>query len=152
MDDSLLVRRFEGLRDLLGDWQRFVDWNCAARNPLRQILTFDEFHHERANASTFLEAVDVRDVRVVERREDLRFSLEAGEPIGIGGEGVWQDFQRDIAIQLRIARAIDLAHAPRTESGENFVRTDSRTNGECHDYFVGTRVFSSSNQLSVTFT
>jgi hypothetical protein len=36
--------------------------------------------------------VNVRDVRVVQRGEDLRFALEAGEAIGIGGEGLGQDF------------------------------------------------------------
>ena len=36
---------------------------------------------------------------------------------------------RDVAIQLRIARAIDLAHSPSAEGGEDFVRTDA-TAGE----------------------
>ena len=49
-------------------------------------------------------------LRMVERREDLRFALEPREPIGIAGEGVGQDLQRDVAIELRVARAIDLPH------------------------------------------
>ena len=51
------------------------------------------------------------DVRMVQRRERLRFAREPGEPVGIAGERVRQDFQRDVAIELRIARAIHLPHA-----------------------------------------
>ena len=48
MDDPLLVRRFERLGDLPRDRQRLVDRDRAARDPLREILALDEFHHERA--------------------------------------------------------------------------------------------------------
>jgi hypothetical protein len=48
MDDALLMRGFERLRDLLRDRQRLVEWNRATRDALRQILAFDEFHHQRA--------------------------------------------------------------------------------------------------------
>ena len=63
----------------------------------------------------FFEAVDGGDVRMVQRREHLRFAAEPREPIGIVGERVGQDLDRDVAIQLRVARAIDLAHAARAE-------------------------------------
>ena len=63
------------------------------------------------DAADFLEAVDLRDVRMIERREHLRFALEPRQPIGIGRERVRQDLDRDVAIQLRVAGAIHLAHA-----------------------------------------
>ena len=50
MDDPLLVRGFERLGDLLRDRQRLVERDRAARDPLRQILALDEFHHERGDA------------------------------------------------------------------------------------------------------
>jgi hypothetical protein len=40
-------------------------------------------------------------------------------------ERVGQDLQRNITIQLRIARPIHLAHAPFTDQGGNLVRTKS---------------------------
>ena len=76
MDDPLLVRRFERLGDLLRDGQRFVERDRAARDALRQILALDELHHERLDAAAFFEAVDVRDVRMIQRREHLRFARE----------------------------------------------------------------------------
>ena len=48
---------------------RFVERNRPARDPLREILALDELHHERAR-SVRLEAVDLRDVRMVQRGED----------------------------------------------------------------------------------
>jgi len=53
--------------------------------------------------------VDRRDVRVIERREQLRLALEACETIGIQRESRRQDFQRDVSIELRIARSVDFA-------------------------------------------
>ena len=47
----------------------------AARDPLRQVLALDELHHERAHTAALFEAVDVRDVGVIERRERLRFAV-----------------------------------------------------------------------------
>ena len=46
-----------------------------------------------------LEPVDRTDVRMVERREHLRFALETGEAIGIARERIGQDLQRDVAIR-----------------------------------------------------
>ena len=83
MDDPLLVRRFERLGDLLRDRQRFVERDRAARDSLREILALDQFHDERAHTAGFFEAVDVRDVRMVQRGERLRFACEPREPIGI---------------------------------------------------------------------
>ena len=37
--------------------------------------------------------------------------VKPGEPIGVAREEIRQHFNRDVAIQFRIAGAIDLAHA-----------------------------------------
>jgi hypothetical protein len=66
----------------------------------------------------------VRDVRVVERRDGLRFAAEACQPVGIAGEQVGEDLDRDVAVQLRVAGAIHLAHSARAEQGHNFVRAE----------------------------
>jgi hypothetical protein len=81
VDDALLVRDFERVRDLLRNRQRVIEWDHALRDPLRQIVAFDQFHHQRAYvvsgfSRTFFESVDRRDVRMVERGEDLGFALK----------------------------------------------------------------------------
>ena len=45
-------------------------------------------------------------------RDGARFALESREPIGIGSEQVGQDFDRDVALELRVPRGVDRAHAP----------------------------------------
>ena len=66
VDDPLLVRRFERVGDLLRDGQRLVERDRAARDALRQVVALDQFHHDRTHTAAFFEAVDVRDVRVIE--------------------------------------------------------------------------------------
>ena len=63
--------------------------NRPARDPLRQVLALDQFHHERARRRRHVfEAVDVRDVRMVQRREGLGFAREPRQPVGIGRKRV----------------------------------------------------------------
>ena len=52
----------------------------------RQVLAFNEFHHERSDACAFFEAIDARDVWMVQGREHFRFTLKPREPIGVSGE------------------------------------------------------------------
>ena len=50
-------------------------------------LALDQLHDQDAACRPdVLETVDVRDVRMVERREQLRLALEARQALGIGGE------------------------------------------------------------------
>ena len=112
MDDALLVRRFEGLGDLSRDRQRLGDRDRPARDALREIVALDELHHQRGDVVGLLQPVDRADVGMVERGEHPRFAFEAGQPIGIVLERTRQDFDRDLAPQPRIARAVDLAHPP----------------------------------------
>ena len=67
----------------------------------------------------FFEAVQLRDVRMVERRERARFAREARDAIGIARDGFRKNLQRDIAIEARVTRAIHLAHAAGAERRED---------------------------------
>jgi hypothetical protein len=53
--------------------------------------------------------------------EQLRFPLEAREAIGIARERVRDDFQRDVAVESGVARAVDLAHATGAEHACHFI-------------------------------
>ena len=48
-----------------------------------QVLALDELEHERADAAGLLESVDRRDVRVVQRGQQLGFTLEAAHPLRV---------------------------------------------------------------------
>ena len=90
--DAGLVGDLDRLGDLAGDGQRFVHRDRAVREALRQILAFDEFEHEGPRRANLLEAVNLRNVRVIERGERLRFTLEAGEALRVVDERLRQDF------------------------------------------------------------
>ena len=77
VDDALLVRGFERFGDLLGDRQRFVKRNRPLRDAIGERRSFDELHHERRRPIAPLPAVDMRDMRMIERGEPFRFTLEA---------------------------------------------------------------------------
>src|SRR5207253_7200621 len=104
-----------------------------------QRLAFHQFEYERVGLTAVLETVDRGNVRMIERGQHLRLALEACEAIGIERERVWDDLQRDVATELRIARAIHLAHAAGADGREDLVRTETGAGCESHRYFVGTR-------------
>ncbi len=72
---------------------------------------------------------------MVQRREHVSLASEAREPIGIESHGGGQDLQRDIAIELRIARAIDLTHAAGPDCADDLVRANARARGQRHSVF-----------------
>ena len=92
MDDASLVRGLERLGDLPRDVERFADLHRTALRPLGdelgEGLPFDQLHHDGSCVPGLtLDAVDLRDMRMVERRERFRLPLESRQPIGIAGLG-----------------------------------------------------------------
>jgi hypothetical protein len=91
--------------------------NCVDRNrtecdPLRQIVARDEFHDESGQAPAFSEAVHGGNGSDDSRTQGPGFSLEPRAAVGVAREGL--RLNRDIPIQLGIARAKNLAHPART--------------------------------------
>ena len=78
-------------------------------------LNFDQFKDECLAPVGVFESVDRSDVRVVERGEHMRFALEPREALRVVREGGQQDLDRDLAMQLRIARTIHRTHSAFTE-------------------------------------
>jgi hypothetical protein len=62
---------------------------------------------------------------VVQRREEFGFALEPGEPLDIGCERVRQNLDRDGPFQIRVRRAVDLAHAARADLAGDFIWAES---------------------------
>ena len=67
---------------------------------------------------------------MVQRGEHLRFAPEARQPLGIEGEVVGQDLQRDVALQCAVASAIHFAHPAGPEDRENFVGAEASAGRE----------------------
>ena len=142
MDDSLLVRRLEGLGDLAGDGEGLVERERPALQPLGEVLALDELHDEGAHAARLLEAVDRGDVGVLQLGEDLRLALEAGEAVGVRGERLRQDLDRDLALELRVGRPVDDAHAALAERGGDLVGAEARADHRARPSRPGSCVIS----------
>ena len=103
---------------------------APSRDPLRQVLALDQLHHESGHASALFEPVDARDVGMIQRRERFRFARESRQTVGVVRERVGQDLDRDVAVQLGVASAKDLPHAPFADRRDDFVDAEAGAGGE----------------------
>ena len=123
MQDSTTVRCLDRAGDLPGDTNNGVDWHRSVERRTVHVL-----EHEIRRT----DVENLTDVWVIQRSNGARFLLEAAHSIGIGREGLRQDFDRDIAIQTRITCAIHLAHATRTERRDDFIGTQASARAQGH--------------------
>ncbi len=72
MDDALIMRGFERLGDLPGDRKRLVERNGPLGDAVCQGRSLDQLKDQSCNATGLLEAVNHRNVRMIQRRENLR--------------------------------------------------------------------------------
>ena len=91
MDDPFLVRRFQRLRDLARDRDRFIHGQAASPGiglgeASGERRSFHQLEHQPIQGVGLLEAVDRSYVRVIQRRQQPRLALQPAEPLGIGGE------------------------------------------------------------------
>ena len=133
MDDAVVVRGLQRRGNLDGDCYRFGNRDRTATDVDGQVLALDQFHDERGDPAALLDAVDVGDVRMVQRRQRLCFTLEAGEPVGVAGERLRQNLERDFPAQSGVGRAIHLSHAAFAQLVEHAKRADGLTNHRTHD-------------------
>ena len=132
MDDALLVRGVQCVCDLPGDGQRLVDGDRAVCNAIRQGWSLDQLHDERTDAIASFQAVDARDVRVIQRRQGLGFSFESCKALRVLGERVGEHLDGHRSRQVRVGRPIHLTHAAHADSRADFVRTEASTWCERH--------------------
>jgi hypothetical protein len=135
MHDAACVSRIKRTGDLSSDGDHLIDRKSRRRvdHPIGERRALDELHDQCGTTARFLEAVNVSDVWMVERREHLRFTLETGEAIVIVGKRLRQDLDRHVAIQLGIVRAIDLTHAAGAQGGEHLINPEASAWHEGHD-------------------
>ena len=129
MDDAGVVRRFQRIDDLPRNRECLVDGHRAPRDVNGEVLALDQLHDQ----SVALNAIDGRDVRMIEGGERLGFAREAQHTIRVRGEQLGKDLQRDVAIELRIAGAIDLAHAAFAQRADDLVRSDGLPWRQAHE-------------------
>ena len=71
-----------------------------------------------------------------ERRDRLRFALEAGQPVGIGCNRLREDLDRHLAVQFVIPCAVELTHSAGAERRNDLkgAETCAWCEGQAVDY------------------
>jgi hypothetical protein len=117
MHDAFVVRGFECVGDLTRDRDRLADGQVRmpgrlhSRQSLRQRLALHQLKDERRRAVPIFQAVDRRDVRMIQRREDPGLALEARQALGIATDERRQHLESDIPAQPGVSRAEHVAHS-----------------------------------------
>src|SRR5262245_49316356 len=124
MADSGLMRTSQPVRDLGGQREETLVRKRTLREQIAQGLSVDELHGNEGDGVLPPDVMDRDDIRVVESRGGASFLLEAEETFTIDREFLGQDLDRDLAGELGVARAIDLAHSSSAERRENLVDTE----------------------------
>ena len=102
MDDALFVSGFEALGDLLGDAESFRDLQRPLLDALVEAIALNEGHRNECLAIHLGDLVNRTDVRVMEGRGGLRFTMETLAGFLVFEEVSRQELQRYRALELRV--------------------------------------------------
>ena len=86
MDHAVLVGCFERAGDLSGYAERIAQTDRVSGQAIVERQPLHELQNQGWPASRCFEAVNGRDIRVVERGEDAGLAVEPRQPAGIGAE------------------------------------------------------------------
>ena len=95
-------------------------------------LAFQVLQHQEGDAVLRTNIVKSADVGMIQRRNRAGFALEALPGLGILREMRRENLDRNRAVQPPIERAIDLAHAARTQRTLDFIRPELGARGKPH--------------------
>jgi hypothetical protein len=96
------------------------------------VFPLDELHDQRANAVGLFEAVNDRNVGMIQRRKGFGFAFESRQPLRIVRKRIGENLDGDVTAKVEVRRAIDLAQAAHPDPGANFIRAESDARGNCH--------------------
>jgi hypothetical protein len=69
---------------------------------------------------------------MIERGQNLRLSLESGEPIRVGRKCVRENLQSIVSLEGDVARSPDLAHPALANQSGDFIRAEVNARSQRH--------------------
>ena len=120
VDDPRLVCLFQRSCDLPRNADCLVDRDWAAEESLSQVLSGNELHRQKVDRRAVrlcgaLEAEHLRDVRMVQRRQQTRLAFESRKAFRTAGHFLRQHFDRNITIEPGVGGPVYLSHAALAE-------------------------------------
>jgi len=132
MDNPLLMRFLQGLRDFRSNLQNLIERQRAFRQPFGERLAFEVLHDQEVGAVLPADVIERADIRMLERGNGFRFPLHALLQFRIRGKMRRQNLDGNRAVKTRIPGAVHLAHAASPERRLDLVGTEFRAGGESH--------------------
>src|SRR6185436_3116280 len=99
---------------------------------LRQRLPLTELHYEVIDVVLSPDIVQRADVRMIERRDGPRFTLEADPPPGVLCEIGGEDLDGNRTSKTRVERAINLPHSAGSDRSDDLVRPEACAGPQVH--------------------
>src|SRR4029077_1364874 len=130
VNDSFVVSGSESLSDLHSIFDCFSLRQGAAIQHGAQAFPLEKLGNQERQAEVLADVEDGEDIGMVERGNRPGLLLEAAQAVVIASERFRENFHGDIASKPRVAGAIHLTHAARTERSKNFVVACLRAGGE----------------------
>src|SRR5215472_8433491 len=109
------MRLIQRIRDLCSVLQHLLQRQRPLLQPLRQRLSFHTLHHQVIHAILTTHIMQRANVRMIQSRNRLGFSLESLLSRGIRRHFLRQNLDRHIPTESRILRSIHLSHSTCTE-------------------------------------
>ncbi len=125
MNDTLFMRGLQCFSNLLRDRQSLMHRNRTALDPRLQRLALDQLHDDAPRPGGFFDAVNVRDVRMIQRRQHLSLTAEPRQAFAVGSERRRQQLDRDATAKLGVGCLIDFTHAAGSQVARDLVMCDS---------------------------
>src|SRR5262245_22411016 len=147
MNDPFFVRGLEALRNLDCKGKRFACRDRAAFDALCQCLPEREFHDKELPPSGFFDAMDTRDVGMIERCEHARFTFESRGAFSVVREGFREKLDRYAAAEFAVRGLEDVSHSTGAKVSRDFVVCEPGSN---HDLAKMRRGFYQSLMASLT--
>ena len=124
MDDARGVGHVQGIGDLDGELQQRIQIQGTAGDLVGQDAAVEVLHDDESAAVLLPDVMDRADVGVIEGGCRLRLALEAGERQGISGHRLREKLESDEAMQARVFRLVNHAHAPAAQFLDDAVVRD----------------------------
>ena len=115
------MRRGEGIGHLGGALQRLTHRQRTTLEAGSEGFALDELHDQELDAFVLSDIMQRADVGMIQRRGGMGLALESLAAFETGRHMSRQAFERDDAIQPRVSRSVDLAHATDADEREDLV-------------------------------
>src|SRR5579863_2396592 len=129
MDNTLLMRLLQGLRDFYSNLQNLIKRKRALLQALGDSLAFEILHDQEVGAVLSANVVERADIGMLERGNSFGFALHPLFQLRVRGQVRGQNFDGNSAVEAGVPRPIDLAHTTHAERGDDFIRTEFGASG-----------------------